>query len=551
MLRSTRNVLILALALCAGAFLAACGGGSSSPVPLNAGSTPAPGGTASTTVSVSPSSSTTATVGPASGGLSGSIVFPPSTTSSHVTLTISASAAPGTPALASLHRAPQAIRGSSLSLFAVESISVDADTSFTAPLTYSIAFAGTGSSAPDAATSYVAIFDPTNANAGWTLIAGPASASGTTLTWSSSWVALTLKHGVSYGIAFFTGQSVGPSATITEFAAVSPGAHLRTIVSSNGALWFADLSNAGNAEIGRMTTQGTVSARYPLPNLEGDITVAAGPPSTANAVAFSAVNGQLQNDVGFFTGSGLQTYSAASSPCQDPMIAYGSDGNVWTCGEEGALAHNGVTSIARVTQGAVTTFPLSGPTGSGAPYVLSIAPGPDGALWYAGYAYVSNTVFVPVVGRITIGGAVTDFSAAAAKAGVQLPVSIVAGPDGALWFSDATPTSPPRGGIGRITTSGVVTEYALPSSLPGAITRGPDGALWFVDQQTNAIGRITTSGQVTEYSSGITPGAVPVGITTGPDGALWFTEEVTGKIGRLSISATAPSAVRRSPALQK
>jgi hypothetical protein len=47
--------------------------------------------------------------------------------------------------------------------------------------------------------------------------------------------------------------------------------------------------------------------------------------------------------------------------------------------------------------------------------------------------------------------------------------------------------------IGRITTSGTVTEYVIPTanSYPQAIVAGPDGNMWFTEAATNKIGRIT------------------------------------------------------------
>ena len=56
-------------------------------------------------------------------------------------------------------------------------------------------------------------------------------------------------------------------------------------------------------------------------------------------------------------------------------------------------------------------------------------------------------------------------------------------------------------------------------------------------QGGNRIGRITTSGQVTEYASGISPNAQPYGIAAGPDGALWFTE-FAGRIGRITTAGS-------------
>jgi hypothetical protein len=121
------------------------------------------------------------------------------------------------------------------------------------------------------------------------------------------------------------------------------------------------------------------------------------------------------------------------------------------------------------------------------------------------------------------------------------PYGITAGPDGALWFTEQQSNN-----IGRITTSGVITEFAIltANSESYFITAGPDGALWFTEQQGNNIGRITTAGVITEFPIP-TASSLPFGITTGPDGALWFTEydhPGANKIGRLvpPISVTAP-----------
>jgi hypothetical protein len=73
------------------------------------------------------------------------------------------------------------------------------------------------------------------------------------------------------------------------------------------------------------------------------------------------------------------------------------------------------------------------------------------------------------------------------------------------------------------------------------IAAGPDGALWFTEQSASKIGRISTAGVVTEFATP-TADSFPTGITTGPDGALWFTEGLANNIGRLvlPVSGTAP-----------
>jgi virginiamycin B lyase len=66
--------------------------------------------------------------------------------------------------------------------------------------------------------------------------------------------------------------------------------------------------------------------------------------------------------------------------------------------------------------------------------------------------------------------------------------------------------------IGRITTAGVITEFALPTagSDPFDIAAGPDGALWFTQQDGNRIGRITTGA----------PAPVPAPVPTQSDWAV-------------------------------
>jgi len=102
--------------------------------------------------------------------------------------------------------------------------------------------------------------------------------------------------------------------------------------------------------------------------------------------------------------------------------------------------------------------------------------------------------------------------------------ALATGPDGAIWFAGyAGEVAPFTYFLGRIMPSGAITEYPVPG-LPSAITTGSDGALWFtlyIGQQ-EAIGRMTTSGVFTEYLSRF-GGVGPSGITSGPTGDLWFT----------------------------
>lgn len=154
----------------------------------------------------------------------------------------------------------------------------------------------------------------------------------------------------------------------------------------------------------------------------------------------------------------------------------------------------------------------------------AITPGPDGNLWFT-----SNTP--PAIERISISGAITQFTSGLNPTAVLAEDSIVAGPDGNLWWTDLSASVP---AIGRTTPAGISTEFPLPAgSKPRGIAVGLDGNLWFTDQgSTAAIGKVdlsTNPPTITEVSGGLNAGAKPGGIVSGPDGNLWFTDNGTTK----------------------
>src|SRR5438093_387131 len=85
-------------------------------------------------------------------------------------------------------------------------------------------------------------------------------------------------------------------------------------------------------------------------------------------------------------------------------------------------------------------------------------------------------------------------------------------------------------------TAGTITEFPVPTagSFSLSITLGPDGKIWFTEAVGGKIGRITTSGAVTEFADG----GDPLGITAGPDGNLWFTVGLDNSIGRITPSGS-------------
>ena len=210
---------------------------------------------------------------------------------------------------------------------------------------------------------------------------------------------------------------------------------------------------------------------------------------------------------------------STSSPGAD---AVGADGNIW-------FADHGTTpSLGNIdpATGAITEYSLAangGNPGSTPSTPPAIAAGPDGNIWFIDGGPIK------AIGRITMGGAVTEFSSGLRSGSV--PFGIAAGPDGNIWFTERSTTAP---AIGRITPSGVITEFTSgisAGSKPSSLTVGSDGNLWTNDEGTHpAIGQFCLTGPpacstidtTTEYSSGLTPGGLPFGIGTGPDGNVWF-----------------------------
>ncbi len=340
-----------------------------------------------------------------------------------------------------------------------------------------------------------------------------------------------------------------PALTVTTFqiplvALVEPHG---IATGPDGNLWFAE--TAAN-KIGRMTPAGKLT-QFALPAIPegsqpdtssgppGPVAITAGPDG---ALWFVGVPGKI----GRITTAGVVTEftvpdvapppeSSAGTPATAPMwtsITAGPDGALWFTGVPG--------EIGRITtSGVVTEFPVPAlappPPGSTVPpaTVNGIVAGPDGALWFAGEP--------GEIGRITTSGVVTEFpvpdappsagSPAGTAGTVVTPTSIAAGSDGALWFTG--PMQGQTGGgswlVGRITTAGAVTEYPIPSfSIDSPIVTGPDGNLW-VGGNGTSLARITPSGVIAKFS---VPGNLsPIaGLTPGPDGSVWFTEseEVDG-----------------------
>lgn len=262
----------------------------------------------------------------------------------------------------------------------------------------------------------------------------------------------------------------------------------------------------------RMTTAGVITGRFAIPSRSEIWDITAGP------------DGAL-----WFTENMSQQMRCPPRDPDEPRP----DGGIRIASEEVIrrpveeprrcetilAGHDGIGRIT--TDGAVTEFPLRGPE-EGTRAIAAITAGPDGALWFSEAG---------AIGRITTTGQVTEFPGEGLE-----PAGITAGPDGAIWFIKA----PDR--IGRLDPrTGSVTDFSVPGEpfmangsgeMSDQIIAGPDGALWFTHFLAGTIGRIATAGAVTEFPVN----APPTDLTVGPDGHIWFSTR-TGVVGRLVIAS--------------
>jgi virginiamycin B lyase len=128
----------------------------------------------------------------------------------------------------------------------------------------------------------------------------------------------------------------------------------------------------------------------------------------------------------------------------------------------------------------------------------ALVAGPDGALWFT---------LADAIGRLTVAGELSTFAA-------EEPQGLCIGPDRAIWFTAA---------------DHVHRVGGEPFPVPGAsqLTSGPDGALWITLPDRRAIARLDPRGrlELRETSS-------PTAITATHD-AVWFTAE--GRLGRIPM----------------
>jgi streptogramin lyase len=282
---------------------------------------------------------------------------------------------------------------------------------------------------------------------------------------------------------------------------------------ADGSVWFTE---RGANKLGRISSTGVLT-EYVIPTANSTPEQITASPD--GFVWFTERTGKKIGRINQSGGS-IKEFVVPGYGAYPTAITTRGDGTVWFASVESS-------SVARLGKISSTGVVSMLPSANSAATISSLVGGPDGNLWVT---RVSSRWGDSVSKVNTTGnGSWTHYKLPTAGSN---PQSITVGSDGNLWFTEKNASK-----IGRITTAGVLTEFALPSGrAPQQITLGSDGNLWFTEYGGNAIGQITPQGVITEFTIP-TASSKPYGIMAGPDGNLWFTEQGGNKIGKVLVTA--------------
>jgi virginiamycin B lyase len=318
----------------------------------------------------------------------------------------------------------------------------------------------------------------------------------------------------------------GAAPKISTFPSQKVGDPTNIVAGADGNLWFTGLKTSAMA---RITTSGAVTSfDVPIASISGMTEGGADHGIWLTGLTAGTGGGGM---IARISSDGAVTTVPLGSKSRPRGITSARDGSLWftDAGEESVPGHpDQVTKAHKIghmlPEGAITEISL--PTPDGDPGGITV--GADSNIWFSESSGGS-------IGRIDAQGAIREFKLPPGSR----PGAIAAGPDQALWFTDNA-DRPENARIGRITTDGSATAFALPKCeavcnrhLRG-IAAGSDGNLWFTETKGYGEGNVwktTTGGSMTA----IAVKGWAAGITAGPDGNMWFTEDLDSLIGKVAL----------------
>jgi streptogramin lyase len=346
--------------------------------------------------------------------------------------------------------------------------------------------------------------------------------------------------------------------TIQEFNLGNSSAGLAgASVSADGSFWFSEYHEG--FQIAKISPSGVVTTfNYyggaPIIDPQGNVWFSGGSvpiPSNGHAVGITEMkqDGTLIN---YFAPSGPNNKPEDFGLAFDPLDVtqgaaagtYGASGHIWFIDPYEADV------IGRLNDdGTASFFNLAMPDNYGAANLI-VDP-KTGNLWF-------SATSINVIGEVDL-SALNLANPNAPTVAINYydtpynsPRGLTYGPDGNIWATEASNgysnaiiqlnPAEAQNQTAQDPYAGVAVFTAGLSANSGAygMTVGPDGALWFTEENTNNIGRITTGGAITEYAIP-TAGAVANGVAASAD-AIWFSEYGAGKIGKMELTDALPVA---------
>jgi virginiamycin B lyase len=287
-------------------------------------------------------------------------------------------------------------------------------------------------------------------------------------------------------------------------------------VTESGGSGYASLSlNGGAASSSVQVTESSDSVTL---NYSG-----AGPPGYSFTVGLSASGVSTQSStiaplIASVNGTAVTSVSLNGSAVGALQLGLGEAGSSRTYTASLTTCTNIATIGAVSGSGASATLPVTGgSTASASGCTLTITDSGNVALALP----VTNT---PVSGGVGVNGtSITEMT------GFTNPYGITSGPDGNIYVTDS-------GSVFAIQPGNPVpTQYVVSGGLFD-ITTGSDGALWVTNQAPGGVARVTTTGIIAQYAFGDTP----QGIAADPlDGTLLVADPSASSVWQVTVGGTA------------